>query len=413
MLNTINFLKTHLNTWRDILSSPPYNLIIKDGINGYEGLVLLKYNQFDSDFSLPIVRECRGIIIDIEDNFNPICHPFNKFFNYGEKYADSIDWKSARVQEKVDGSIIKFWKWNRKNRWVISTNGAINAFDANISSFSDLENTNGISFGELFLNALYAHFPNENTMEDMGFNPNYTYMFELVSPLTQVVVKYPNTDIYHIGTRDNITGEELDIDIGIKKPKAYPLHSLSAVVEAAEHLNANGNAVEEEGFVVVDKNWNRIKVKSPLYLQSHYLKGNIPTIGRCIDIYLANEAEEYLTYFPEQKETFDKIFAVIDKLETLLDNGWLYIKTCYGDVDKKELSEIISGKKGEIKLEWGAYYFKKLDNPEITPNQFLFGGKKYFNAKTNEWKVTPPLNRIKDKLKYYFDNYDKETIWRF
>lgn len=413
MLNIIQFIKTHPNTWRDILSSPPYNLIIKDGINGYEGLVLLKYNQFDSDFSLPIVRECRGIIIDIEDNFNPVCHPFNKFFNYGEKYADSIDWKSARVQEKVDGSIIKFWKWNRKNRWVISTNGAINAFDANISSFSDLENTNGISFGELFLNALYAHFPNENTMEDMGFNPNYTYMFELVSPLTQVVVKYPNTDIYHIGTRDKITGEELDIDIGIKKPKAYPLHSLSAVIEAAEHLNANGNVVEEEGFVVVDKNWNRIKVKSPLYLQSHYLKGNIPTIGRCIDIYLANEAEEYLTYFPEQKETFDKILAVVDKLETLLDNGWLYIKTCYGDVDKKELSEIISGKKGEIKFEWGAYYFKKLDNPEITPNQFLFGGKKYFNAKTNEWKVTPPLNRIKDKIKYYFDNYDRETLWRF
>ena len=97
MLNIIQFIKTHPNTWRDILSSPPYNLIIKDGINGYEGLVLLKYNQFDSDFSLPIVRECRGIIIDIEDNFNPVCHPFNKFFNYGEKYADSIDWKSARV----------------------------------------------------------------------------------------------------------------------------------------------------------------------------------------------------------------------------------------------------------------------------------------------------------------------------
>ena len=62
------FLKKHKDNWREILSSSPYNLIIKDGVGEYEGLVLFKYNQLESDLSRQLVQDCRGIIIDIEDN---------------------------------------------------------------------------------------------------------------------------------------------------------------------------------------------------------------------------------------------------------------------------------------------------------------------------------------------------------
>lgn len=63
------------------------------------------------DFSNPIVQEARGIIIDLE-NLDVVCWPFRKFGNYNESYADKIDWSTARVQEKIDGSIIKLW-WDR------------------------------------------------------------------------------------------------------------------------------------------------------------------------------------------------------------------------------------------------------------------------------------------------------------
>ena len=249
-MHLITFIKKHQNDWREVLSAPPYNIIIKDGVGKYQGLTLFKYSQFDSDLSRQIVKECRGIILDIEDNFNIVCQPFTKFFNYGEPNAAEIDWSSARVQDKIDGSLIKVWKWKRKNMWVISTNGVINAYDVKTTSISEtyINADTNTTFGDLFYNKFIEYTSLAN------LNPNYVYMFELVSPYTQIVVKYPEVDIYHLGTRNNKTQKEVDINIGVKKPTSYPLHSLDAVLKAAEALNHNNtNKIDKEGFVVVDK----------------------------------------------------------------------------------------------------------------------------------------------------------------
>jgi len=52
-------------------------------------------------------------------------------------------------------------------------------------------------------------------------NPRYTYMFELVSPFNRAVLLYESIDLYHIGTRDNVTLLEMDVDLGVKKPKTF------------------------------------------------------------------------------------------------------------------------------------------------------------------------------------------------
>ena len=94
ILRVIEYIKNNQN-WREILSESPYNITIKDDGD----FTLLKYSQIDSDFNNEIVRECRGLIID--KNFNPVCVPFYKFGNYGESYADNIDWTTAKVEEKI------------------------------------------------------------------------------------------------------------------------------------------------------------------------------------------------------------------------------------------------------------------------------------------------------------------------
>jgi hypothetical protein len=71
----------------------------------YNNLVLFKYNQIESPFSEQIVRECRGIILDENDNWNVVCQSMSKFFNLGEGHAATIDWTTARVQCKVDGCL--------------------------------------------------------------------------------------------------------------------------------------------------------------------------------------------------------------------------------------------------------------------------------------------------------------------
>ena len=73
--------------------------------NKYPNLVLFKYDQIKSPTYPPIVKECRGIILDENDNWKVVSYPFNRFYNYGQNEAEKdIDWSTAVVQEKADGS---------------------------------------------------------------------------------------------------------------------------------------------------------------------------------------------------------------------------------------------------------------------------------------------------------------------
>ena len=270
------FIFNHPNDWEELLSTYPYFITVKKS----EPLAIFNYNllaseivedeeteeteRFTCDFSLPEVQEARGIIINYQ-TLEVVCWPFRKFGNYGESYADEIDWQTARVQEKVDGSIMKLWYDKLNGHWQISSNKLIDA--------SEATTTGGYSLLKLFKKAA-----NTQKLDFDILNKDYTYIFELVSPLNRVVIKYSEIEIYHIGTRNNLTGEELVEDIGIKKPKAYPLTSLKDCIDAAAALNKDCDKFDllNEGFVVVDGNWNRIKIKSPDYVLIHHaLNGGI------------------------------------------------------------------------------------------------------------------------------------------
>ena len=281
--------------WEEKLAAAPF--FVKTKRNG--DFVLLKYDQLRSDFSLPMVRECRGIILDGGNAFRPVCVPFFKFGNFGETYVPEIDWNTARVQEKLDGSIIKLW--HHQNRWHISSNGEIDARNACINSalLIGREVTNLYS---LFMEAWDKTGVNMDNLDT-----KFTYLFELTSPHNRIVVRYNDVSICHIGTRDNVTFEECDIDLGIIKPKVFPLNSLNECIEAAKQLGYNN-----EGYVVVDGFYNRVKVKSPLYVTLNHLVQGVTTRGKIVEIIQKNEQAEFLTYFPEYREAFN---AVVDGIE--------------------------------------------------------------------------------------------------
>ena len=242
------FISDHEN-WKDCFAAK--NISIKES----SSLVILNYG-LESDFTDPVVQEARGIIVDT-DSLDVVCWPFRKFGNFEEGYIDEIDWNTARVQEKIDGSIVKLWYNHKEDRWQWSTNSVINATDAHAMDGS-------VSFLDLIRRAdNYKDIPYD--ILDM----ERTYIFELVALEKKVVIRYDFPYLYHIGTRSNITGQEYDDDIGIKKPIEYPLHSLQECIRSAEALNQNSENVEHEGFVVVDVNWHRIKVKSPEYIYAH------------------------------------------------------------------------------------------------------------------------------------------------
>lgn len=348
MLKVIDFIKEHEN-WRTILTEKPYCLSIKDE----DEFTLLKYNQIESDFNNEIVRECRGLIID--NNIKPVCVPFFKFGNYGEGYTPEIDWESVSVQEKVDGSLIKVWNYN--DSWRVSTNGTINAYHCDIGQVDALKiNCPFKTFGELFDRALSNSGLELNTL-----NKNYTYMFELVSPYNKVVIPYNEIAIYHIGTRDNTTLEELDIDIGVKKPKRYPLKSLQDCISATEKMG-----YDEEGYVVVDKNWNRVKIKSPSYVAVHHLKNNGDVnIASIVQLIRENEISEFLTYFPEYTTVVDTIQL---KINEIIENLKIGVKEVSLNTYETQKDFALAVKDRKM----SAFYFQWRKKPQLTPAQWFW-----------------------------------------
>lgn len=296
-MKLIDFIRQHEN-WEELLTAEPYTIKISRDDN----YILFKYNQLTSDFSNPIVKECRGLILR-ESDFKPVCVPFYKFMNAEEPYSDlcQIDWSSASVQEKVDGSLMKVWF---DSGWHISTNGTIDAFKAELTSLKYK------SFGALFIAAVRQIVGDEHKFFEL-LNPTFTYMFELVSPENRVVIPYENLDLYFLGVRSNATLYEYMPESGcfhklnklFKIPKRFPLHSYNDVVAAANKLPWN-----EEGYVVCDANFNRCKVKSPNYVIAHYTRNNsVLTYERLLDVILSGEKAEFLTYASDYAEELGHI----------------------------------------------------------------------------------------------------------
>ncbi len=302
MLKVQKFIKDNPADWSKTLSQKPYAIKIQEDKHFF----LLKYNQIDSDFKNEIVRECRGIILDKHD-LSVVCHPFHKFGNYGESYVPEIDWASASVQEKLDGSLIKCW-YNRHDKiWQWSTNGTINAFDASLQ-----DNIVGLdSFGELVYHTLIT-MKMTHLVETL--NIAFTYLFELCTPLNRVVVPHSDYKLYHLVTKHNLTEAEDTDFIDMPQPNRYDLRNLQDCVDATTRMPFN-----EEGYVVVDKDLNRVKIKSPAYLAVHHLKGEGTIVPRrALDLIRANEHNELLGYFPEYKEYFDNLEKVYNKFVEII-----------------------------------------------------------------------------------------------
>ena len=347
----INYMNTHEN-WEEKLSEEPYRLKVnRDG-----KYLLIKY-KIGTDFSADFTHCARGTIFkeDTPNHYICVCHPFDKFFNYGESYAASIDWESAVVREKVDGSLIKVWY--NENKWRISTNGMIDAFKAMVNE--------NISFGDLFLKAI-----NNNYSFFDGLDMNNVYMFELVSPENELVVKYKETALYYLGERNIISdAEAFNYTVhmgnhGVKNPRVYNLNSLEDVITL---VNTFGN--DEEGCVVCDKNFNRIKVKGQAYLAAfmYRCQMNVST-KKVLAAILNGTIDDWTAYNSEVKRKSDKIFEVLREIAQQYEKSWREVQS----IDFKTKKDLVVYCNKNYPKEAG-YIFQKVNNTALTGLEYILG----------------------------------------
>lgn len=259
----------------------------------YDNLVLLKYSQIDSPTSHPIVRECRGLILDETNDWAVVAFPYRRFANYGEGWADDVDMSTAKIYEKLDGSIVTMYFYDEQ--WNISTSGVPDAS-------GDLSCISG-TFADLFWKVwreLNYSLPHD---DDRG----KCFMFELMTPFNRVVVRHPENRIALHGARRLSDFKELNPKIEAhlnnwECVKTFPLTSFEALKNAVSFLDP----MVSEGYVVCDSNYNRVKIKSLAYVAVAHMKDAFST-RRLLEIIRTNESSEFLIYYPEYLDLYWEI----------------------------------------------------------------------------------------------------------
>lgn len=348
------------HNWEDVLSSPPYNLIIKKK----HPFVLLKYNQIESDMANKIVQECRGLILkEVGVNkYDVASMRFTKFFNYGQKEAAKLEFP-CEASEKIDGSLISLF-YDKDSGWHVSTSGNIDAEDAPIGAggFNNYREVFDVAWGDLSFELL---------------NKDFTYIFELVSPYTRVIVPYKDTKLYLLAIRNNKTLKEISRDnvTLFDTPKSFVCNSIQEIQSATEKLSEND--VHYEGFVLCDKNFNRVKLKSSAYTNLFFMKGDgIFSDKKILTLIIEEQDDDILGHFPEYKDDFDRIrrglSLFITRLKTMLKDGQKQsakskkdFALCVKDYKYKDILFKAYGcgywnKDGEFKTEFLKQYVKNI-----------------------------------------------------
>lgn len=342
----LNLIRTNEN-WKKFLKQEPRFVDVKqcpwkdeEGNAKYPNLYMLSYNGILSDFNDPYVRLCRGCIVSVEDKEHPqmICAPFTKFGNYGQSFCPEIDWASALVEQKVDGILIKLFYYDNKWHWITN-----NGWNTNLpwkemikipSKYTEIETDTCNTIQDLID---YCLTKNNVTLSE--FAPDYTYMFELISPKVRILVDNPKTDLVYLGCRNNYSYNEYNLYIAKKlipvierfnSVKYFDLHNIDEVLQLCNSYKGD----TDEGVVVVDDKFNRVKIKCEDYIRLKGYRNMFDTTEEQIWKGMREGTiDDALQVFPELNEKIQEIQKNVIKYKHILEE--------YGKIGKTEFNNIL------------------------------------------------------------------------
>lgn len=269
----------------------------------HPNLISLKYDQ-KSPFASQIVRECRGLVLDESDDWKIISRGFDKFFNHGEGHAAEIDWKTARVQEKLDGSLCVVYFY--RGLWNVATTGT-----------PDGSGNVGLSIPKITFAQLFHKVYESVTGEKFDGNRDVAYAFELCTSSNKIVIRHEVERVVLLSARSMITQEEIHPSIavlglhkGIEFVREFDMSSVKSIIDSFDQISP----MSQEGYVVVDALRNRIKIKHPGYIALHHMQGGLNSVKSMVEIVRSGEIDEVLVAFPEHRERLEIVSADYSKL---------------------------------------------------------------------------------------------------
>jgi hypothetical protein len=284
---------------------------------------ILNYDQISS-YSIGINKYnvlTRGTVFDRQGKLKSL--PFKRFFNFGEKYAENIDFSNSEILQKLDGTLLAIF-FDDNNKIVFHTRRLISSNKDD----EDMQIKGFTSDGEFSIIKLAKKY-----IDKLNINNIYrdkVFIFELITSKNAVVTKYVENQfgLYLIGCRDINTLSEYSEDelddlakkINAKRPIRYSLDDKN--YDAIKYMLNIGKEYSDdfEGFVVREINSDRrVKVKKDSYLLYHKIIGKISprTLAKP---FLEAEIEEYRATFGENN------YVLIDNIVQILEKNYLNLK---------------------------------------------------------------------------------------
>uniref|UniRef100_A0A6A7GAU9 2'-5' RNA ligase n=1 Tax=Hirondellea gigas TaxID=1518452 RepID=A0A6A7GAU9_9CRUS len=297
----------------------------------YPELICFKYSDRSpkaTDGKNQVVNECRGIILNSKADFAVVSFPYTRFYNYGEHQSDDIDWKSAKVFEKLDGSLMTLYRY--KGTWQVSSSGKPDAGGTILSSDLNSTMTMADLFWEIWHGLGYEFPSNPDKPENRK-----SYVFEMLSERQKISAEVLRDDIVLHGVRnlDTLLEESCELiaeEMNWHCARSHSLSTLEDVKKAANELSSQSE--HPEGFVVCDANFHRIKVKNPSFVRFAHFPSlddpsmrNLSCVRQMTNVIRRNEGSELLCYLSSKEwKTFHdtlkrKFETICDKIQTVYD----------------------------------------------------------------------------------------------
>lgn len=392
----------------------------------------LNYDQIEARESDPLAQECRGLILALadgrplyeevlsdgkktRDNMIPgettvLAFPMRRFFNHGQGAAAEINWKDPKLSilEKMDGTLCIVYYDSFTGQWCVATRSVPEA---------DLIMDNGrFTFRTLFEKALKDTCSLDFIEFTRGLNTRITYCFELTTPYNRIVVNYPESrvtllaarqlynnyqeiELIHLGggmrwvdfdlldqkSRDHLIslGHSKEDTPAAFVPVPFNLKGVPVVraytftsIEDIHNYVSNQNPLEHEGVVVLDSNFNRIKVKNAAYVAFNRAREVLGASDRnCLELVLAEKEDDVMPALP--KEIQDNLLKIKEGYRTWLREQ----EELYKDVfeaaravapDKKTFAYTLNARK----VKFPGVHFAIFDGKASSVKDFIMKNRK-------------------------------------
>lgn len=292
MLHTIKFLQ----------NNPVEQLKIQLGIHynqhqKFPELYIFDYDQYNSPRSHPIVKECRGLILDSSKNWQIICKPFERFFDFQDPCAETLDPSKTKYFIKYDGSLMNLYFY--KDQWHVSTRGRADASGS-------LTRNSSKTFAQKFWEIFYDQYQNI-----WYLNKTYTYTFELCCFDNQNVVKHAKNYLILLGARDENQNEiSIDAFKNLIYLRAEAISFLSC--QSAFSYIKNQDPKKIEGFVACQEegsNFKRVKIVHPYYknLFQHLSKNNNFSVEKVLKLIQSGQDFDFVDLHPYYEKEYNLV----------------------------------------------------------------------------------------------------------